>query len=255
MKRDEMERQVDQKQVASDFDQLAESYEAEINSAIAFAGQEHDFFIRVKRDHLMRMARLKCGELSGLEVLDLGCGVGTYHAGLQNVFRELHGIDVSPQSIERARTESPFVHYKAYEGGVLPYPANRFDLIFAICVMHHVPPANWVEFTNEILRTLRPGGLALIFEHNPLNPATQYIVHSCEIDKDAVLLWPRNLRNIFRSAGFKEVHTKSILSVLPLSKWLAKIDRGLGYLPFGAQYFLEARKSNPQSAVASDATK
>jgi hypothetical protein len=51
-----------------------------------------------------------------------------------------------------------------------------------VCVMHHVPLPQWTSFA------LRTGGLALAFGHNPYNPATQYIVKTCDIDKDAVLL-------------------------------------------------------------------
>ena len=79
---------VTQEQVADDFDRLTESYESEINDAIAFAGMEHTFFIDVKREHLVRLAARHFGDVGGLDVLDLGCGLGAYHAGLENVFHE-----------------------------------------------------------------------------------------------------------------------------------------------------------------------
>jgi len=88
---------------------------------------------------------------------------------------------------------------------------------------------------------LKPGGLAVIFEHNPLNPVTRYVVRSCPIDDDAVLLWPRQLKRLFREAAFDGVETKTLLSVPPQGRFLTWLDyRLLGRLPFGAQYHLRA---------------
>ena len=231
---------VTQQQVAEVLDRLTESYEDKINDAIAFGGREHGFYIDVKRDQLVRRATQHFPDLAQLDVLDLGCGIGAYHAGLEGTFRQLHGIDVSSRSVEVARRKHPYVDYDSFDGGRLPYPDERFDLVFTICVMHHVPPPQWPEFTSEMFRVLKPGGLAVVFEHNPYNPATQYIVKSCDIDKDAVLLRPHALRRLFADAGFQRVHTRTILTVPPVGPLLGRLDHLLGHLPLGAQYYLSA---------------
>lgn len=232
---------ISQRQVADDFDRLADSYEDDISSAVAFSGLEHSFFIDVKRDHLVRLAS-QSGAPAELDVLDVGCGLGTYHPGLKNTFHSLSGVDVSESSIERAAERHPFVTYASYDGARLPYPDNSFDVAFAICVVHHVPPAQWPGFLLEMRRVLRPSGQALIFEHNPYNPVTRHIVNSCEMDKDAVLLTPRRLRRLFDDAGFTAIKTRTILSVPPKGAVLRWLDTVLGHLPLGAQYFLQARK-------------
>ena len=239
----ERRNRISQKQVSEDFDRLTSAYEEKVNEALAFGGYEHGFYIDVKRDEILRQARERFICLDALEVLDLGCGIGAYHFGLEAKFARLHGIDVSPRSVEIARQNHPFVDYASFDGGDLPYAENRFDLIFTICVMHHVPPLQWQSFAREIHRTLKPGGLVLVFEHNPYNPATQFIVRSCEIDKDAVLLKPFEVRRLFSDAGFEDVRTRTILSVPPAGKILFWLDRMLGYLPFGAQYYMSASKS------------
>lgn len=239
-----------QGQVADDFDELAESYERKINQAIAFGGREHQFYIDVKRDHIIRLVEAhfaRSGGLHNLDVLDLGCGIGAYHQGLKNRFHELHGIDVSPRSVEVAKRNNPFVHYETFDGTRLPYDDERFDVSFAICVMHHVPPSGWLNFTREMHRVLKPGGLALVFEHNPYNPATQFIVKTCDIDKDAVLLRPGKLRQMFENAGFSKAWTRTILSVPPSGSFLTRMDHILGHLPFGAQYYMAASKTLAQS--------
>ena len=239
----ELGRPVTQEQIAEDFDQLTESYEDQINGALAFAGIEHAFYIDVKREHLLRLAAEHFGGTTDLDVLDLGCGIGAYHKGLENRFREIHATDVSSRSVEAAAAKFMFVRYASYDGVSLPYPNARFNLVFTICVMHHVPPAQWKGFVAEIERVICPGGLALVFEHNPYNPATQYIVRSCAIDKDAVLIRPGRMRALFGSEGFRDVQTRSILSVPPKGAFLSQIDRLFSRLPFGAQYYLSATRT------------
>lgn len=231
-----------QEQVAEDFDRGTHDYEAQINAAISFGGSEHSFYIAVKRDHLLRLVEQELGALQDQDVLDLGCGIGTYHDGLKGQFRSLHGAEISAKSIELAQAAHPWVEYAHFDGRILPYPDGHFSVVFAVCVMHHVPPALWSEFTAEMHRVLVDDGLGIIFEHNPYNPATQYIVRSCEIDKDAVLLKPYRLRRLFRDTGFRDVTTRTILSVPPKGPMLTRIDDWFGVLPFGAQYYMTARK-------------
>ena len=126
--------QVTQAQVARDFDNVATSYEDQINSALAFAGREHAFYIDIKREHILRLARKHFRDLGGLDVLDLGCGLGAYHSGLEGKFRELHGVDVSARSIELAAAQHPSVHYSTFDGGRLPYRDGQFSIVFTVCV-------------------------------------------------------------------------------------------------------------------------
>lgn len=231
-----------QDQIAKDFDTVAGSYRTELNKTLAFTGKEHFFFVEVKRDHIVRLAQTHFPSLSELSVLDFGCGVGAYHEGLKNRFAQLHGIDVSAHSIEIAAALHPFVRYSTFDGTRLPYEDQTFSLIFAVCVMHHVPPGQWESMMLELNRVTKPGGLMLIFEHNPYNPATQYVVKTCDIDKDAVLLRPTLLRKLARATGFKQVETRTIISVPPSTPLLKRLDALLGRLPFGAQYYLSAVK-------------
>jgi ubiquinone/menaquinone biosynthesis C-methylase UbiE len=237
--------QVTQAQVAKDFDNFASDYEERINSVLSFAGREHKFYVDIKREHLLRLGREHFSDLEALDVLDLGCGLGGFHPGLEGKFRELHGVDVSEQSIQMAAARHPFVLYSTFDGEHLPYRDGQFSIVFAVCVMHHVPRPRWNGFVAEMLRVTKSGGLALVFEHNPYNPATQYIVKSCEIDKDAVLLRPGKLRVMFTDAGFDKVYSKTIISVPPSGPFLTWLDSVLGYLPFGAQYYLSGVKSQP----------
>jgi SAM-dependent methyltransferase len=106
--------------------------------------------------------------------------------------------------------------------------------------LHHVPPAQWKDFLREMRRVLRQGGLAVVFEHNPLNPLTRYVVTSLAMDADANLLSASMLRELMVQVGFKAPRTRNILFtpfVHSVFRWL---DNRLGWIPFGAQYYAVA---------------
>lgn len=227
----------------SEFDRYARKYDETVNDAISFSGLDVDFFTRAKSDDLLRTVKQTFGEARSLKLLDVGCGVGNYHSAWVAHFSEVHGIDVSSASIDVARAANPSVTYSVYEGTQIPYGDRTFDVLVTICVMHHVPPAQWPELAREFARVLKPGGLALVYEHNPLNPLTRRVVNRCEFDKDAVLLWPRPTRKLFATNGFMDVRTRSILTIPPLNGLLAAADRALGWQPLGAQFVVEARTS------------
>ena len=90
-------------------------------------------------------------------------------------------------------------------------------------------------FTWELRRVVKPGGVALIFEHNPYNFLTRRVVSSCIFDKDAILLKPRETRELFQGAGFRRSRSATFLRFRREPG--TSSDRLFGRLPLGAQYY------------------
>ncbi|PWT74098.1 MAG: class I SAM-dependent methyltransferase [Proteobacteria bacterium] len=230
-----------------EFDRHADTYSEKINRTLSAWGQEQEFYTRCKVP-LLREALDAARTQRPLRVLDVGCGIGLIHPFLAPSVDELHGTDVSQQSIAIARRSNPSVHYRAQTEDALPYPDNSFDCAYAICVLHHVSPAQWPGFISEMARVVRPDGIVLIIEHNPLNPATQWVVRSCELDEGAVLLPPWTLRNLMAEAGIAALDVRHILFT-PFDRPLfRKLDRLLARVPFGAQYVVSGRNSKAGNA-------
>ena len=227
---------------AVDFDDYHDNYQEKLQESINFAGADHDFFVRVKVDHLLAAINRKLGDPSEQRVLDIGCGIGITDRHLSGRVGELHGVDISSQSITQARQNNPEVTYESYEPGRLPFEDNSFDVAFTICVMHHVPPDDWTTFVAEAFRVVRPGGVFAIYEHNPWNPATQYAVSRCEFDRDAVLLSMPTSRRLSSEAGFERVEGDFILFFPRPGQIFRQIESALTWLPLGAQYCLTGRK-------------
>ena len=218
------------------FDAHAPTYAEEVNRSIAFVGLKLDYFTRVKANYALDLLAAHFGATERLAMLDIGCGVGGSHAMLAPKLGALSGTDVSGASIAEAGQANPGVAYQTYDGLRLPYPDASYDTAMTVCVMHHVPPAQWPAFAAEMRRVVRPGGLALVFEHNPLNPLTRRAVSNCEFDADAVLLGQRRTRALLGGAGFADVRSRAILSIPSVGRRTRALDRALGRLSLGAQY-------------------
>ena len=227
-----------------DFDRHTANYSQEVASSIQYCGLTHDFFTRVKATHLLEAVRAKHQQTTTVDILDLGCGTGITDKLIKSHFPRLHGLDVSGQQIAAARQANPEVAYHVYDGVRSDFADATFDVIFVICVWHHVPVANWERFAGECHRLLRPGGTLLVYEHNPLNPLTRLSVARCEFDTDAVLLAPATVQRLVAAAGFARCRTEYLLFIPFDRAWCRAIERKLlRAIPFGAQYVVSATKS------------
>jgi SAM-dependent methyltransferase len=224
----------------AEFDRVGEGYQAAVDEAISFAGQEHDFYLEVKARRLVELARRHLGP-GRPRALDVGCGPGLFDRHVASAF-ELHGVDVSPAMVERARETNPEVGYAVSEPGRLPFDDGRFDLAFAVCVLHHVDRADRLPLVRETARVVRGGGLVAVFEHNPLNPLTRRVVRDCAFDEGVELLPRRELEALLRAVGL-EVVSAHYLLVFP---WRGRVfeaaERALTALPLGAQYVVAGRR-------------
>jgi SAM-dependent methyltransferase len=223
------------------FDDYRSTYNETVQDSIDFVPLKHDFFLQAKADLLERLVKEKLAGARPVRALDVGCGVGALHPFLRNVLPDLAGCDISHESIARARQNNPSVSYTGYDDDHLPYADGRFDLAFAVCVVHHVPPANWPGFFAEMKRVVRPGGIACVIEHNPFNPLTRLAVLRCPFDADAVLIRPARAKALFRQQGFSSIESEHFL-VFPTARPAFRgIERALSRVPLGAQYACSAR--------------
>jgi hypothetical protein len=103
--------------------------------------------------------------------------------------------------------------------------------------MHHVNPQERSSFVAELRRVTRPGGIAVVFEHNPLNLLTRRAVSNCVFDEGVVLLPHKETESLLRHEGFDVYPSRFILLVPAFTKSLGRVDRLFSKLPLGAQYF------------------
>lgn len=223
-----------------DFDRYEERYDELVARSIAFSGRGHAFFVEAKARHLLDVVRRHLGDPASLTLLDVGCGHGLVHRHLR-AFGRVEGVDASPAMIERARRANPDVRYTTGDATALPLDGDAFDIVFAIGLLHHLDLRLRDASLREMRRVTKPGGLVVLFEHNPLNPLTRLAVERCEFDEGVVLLGPREVGRRADAVGLVPVERRYILFFPWDVSLLRGLERALRRVPCGAQYYVAAR--------------
>ena len=229
-------------EVTQAFDPYRDTYRAEVQSSIAFAGQDLGFFDELKVRELTDLVRSELGDPGAVRALDVGCGIGSIDGLLRPRLAAVDGVDLSPAMVERAGEANPEGTYRTYDGGRLPFDDGAYDLAFTFSVLHHVPPPERAEFAAELARVVRPGGLVAVIEHNPWNPLTRLAVHRCAFDDDAVLLRRDETARLLAGAGLRPARGRYILFFPWRGAALRTVERGLRGVPAGAQYLVAGRR-------------
>ena len=98
------------------------------------------------------------------EVLELACNRGYLLRALSTLgFQRLHGIDLSPDDVARARDLAP--HADVSCGDIFDYleqKTEQFDLIILKALLEHIPKGRIIPLLEAIRSSLRPGGMVLI---------------------------------------------------------------------------------------------
>jgi SAM-dependent methyltransferase len=229
---------------ASEFDKFADEYLAAHAANVAITGESPDYFARYKIDEIARLYRRRGLPPPG-RILDFGCGIGASIPHLRSAFPKaaITGLDVSEKSLAIASSRYPkAADYQLYDGETPPLPAASCDLIFSACVFHHIDAVEHVAIFRSLRNLLAPGGALAVFEHNPLNPVSRYIVATCPFDENAVLIAAGAFAERQRAAGFGKVeiaYTGFFPGPLRALRPFEPLLRGM---PIGAQYYTFARR-------------
>ena len=229
--------------MAAEFDRYAQSYDRVLASALGTGG-EIDRFAGYKVDE-MRAA------LAGAPVrtvLDFGCGVGRSLPFLEEAFPDacVYGFDPSAASVVTAKQRSPTTTVVT---DIEEIAAKSFDCILVANVMHHVPIDARCRELERCARLLGRSGSLFVFEHNPFNPVTRLVFDRCPFDRDASMLFRRELERLGAQAGLA-VRRRAYTLFLPFrGKLAASVHRALAWLPLGAQYYVQFVRADAEHAV------
>lgn len=138
------------------------------NYYVAFGrrGQDDTEFFATAED-LMRYMREEVQRLpaaSRRAALEIGCGPGRLMRPASELFREIHGIDVSDEMVRLAAEklrDIPHACVHSTNGSNLSiFDNDTFDFIYSYAVFQHIPSREVVfEYLSEARRVLRPGGI------------------------------------------------------------------------------------------------
>jgi len=225
----------------AEFDAVAADYETQHAASIRLSGEDTGYFAEYKAQVVRAIAERTAR--SPADILDFGSGIGNSVAPLKENFpaAQLHCLDMSAQSIAVSRQRHGDQHrYLAYDGMTLPADLGAFDLIFTACVFHHIPAQQHVDLLSQLRTRLNPGGMFMLFEHNPWNPLTLHAVNTCPFDENAVLIAAPEMRRRVLAAGFAHCTIRYHLFFPHMLAPLRRFERHMTAIPIGAQYSLSA---------------
>ena len=223
------------------FDAYATDYDDALAQGISVSGEDKEYFAHGRVQWLARRLR-ESGE-NPRRILDFGCGIGTGVRFLGKQYGEARilGVDISGASLATGRrlygsTHIRFLLAEEYQ------PSGEMDLAFCNGVFHHIPIAGRAQAAAVIHRSLRPGGLFALWENNPWNPGTRYVMSRIPFDRDAITLPPPETRKLLSTGGFQVLRTDFLFIFPRLLGWLRRLEPGLAGWPLGAQYLVLGRK-------------
>jgi SAM-dependent methyltransferase len=118
--------------------------------------------------YIFDFAQFQCAR--GLEVLEIGVGMGADYLEWLKAGALATGVDISAASLDRARARCEQARLKpdlrVADAEHLPFSDNSFDVVYSYGVMHHSPDTS--QCVEEAWRVLKPGGQARIMVyHHP----------------------------------------------------------------------------------------
>lgn len=175
------------------------------------------------------VARLVAGtDLSGLSVLDIGCGAGGIDIALVRGHGAGYvcGIDVEDGVLARARA---LIGREGLAGrigclkvvpGPLPFPPGCFDIVFSKDSIVHIPDK--AALMAEVFRVLKPGGRLiasdwLIGHDGP--PSAAMAAYIASEGLDFGMASPARYRAAMAAAGFEAVE------VISRNAWYREVAR------------------------------
>lgn len=233
----------------AEFDSYAPGYAAGMENALkAMLGESAEQYVALKLRWLLRRYPSLRTAKPPMRVLDYGCGTATLLRLMveTGVTASLAGCDISEGMLAEAERRWPehlrhaAPELRTQQGARSPFADGTFDFVVISAVLHHVPPQERPQVYAELRRIARPAGRIIVFEHNPLNPVTRYVVARTPIDRDAVLLRALETERGLAAAGMTDVRTRYIMFAPPRLRALEPLEEVFGWLPLGAQYVTTA---------------
>ncbi|MEN8247246.1 MAG: methyltransferase domain-containing protein [Thermodesulfobacteriota bacterium] len=167
-------------------------------------------------------------DISGQQVLDIGCGTGGADILLINKYQAAHviGIDVEEPVLEQSRQRASLenlserIAYRLVEPGPLPFADESFDVVFSKDAMIHIPDK--ASLFKDVFRVLTTGGIFMASDWmrcdaTPPSEDMQNYIRTEGLSFD--MAPPENYAAALQEAGFEDITLRD------RNPWYAELAR------------------------------
>jgi 2-polyprenyl-6-hydroxyphenyl methylase/3-demethylubiquinone-9 3-methyltransferase len=179
--------------------------------------------------------------LSGLRVLDIGCGGGILSEPLARLGASVMGADPAAANIEAARLHAAAgglaIDYRVATAEALADASERFDIVLAMEVVEHVADVDL--FVRRCAEMVKPGGLMIAATINRTLKSFALAIVGAEY----VLRWlprgthrwdkfvtPDELEAAMRAAGLRAIDESGVIYNLLADRWQLSSDMDVNYM-------------------------
>jgi len=179
--------------------------------------------------------------LSGLRILDIGCGGGILSEPLARLGAEMVGADPAERNIAAAREHAGrsgvTVDYRCTTAEALADAGERFDIVLAMEVVEHVTDVRL--FVSRCGEMVRPGGLMILATINRTLKAFALAIVGAEY----VLRWlpvgthqwdkfvtPNELEIALTKSGLDVIAETGVIYNLFADRWQRSTDTDVNYM-------------------------
>jgi 2-polyprenyl-6-hydroxyphenyl methylase / 3-demethylubiquinone-9 3-methyltransferase len=179
--------------------------------------------------------------LTGLRILDIGCGGGLLSEPLARLGAAVLGADPSSTNIAAARLHAAdagvAVDYRATTAEALADAGERFDVVLAMEVVEHV--ADLSLFIKRCAEMVKPGGLMIVATLNRTLKSFALAIVGAEY----VLRWlprgthqwdkfvtPNELEASLQRHGLVVIDETGVIYNLLADRWQASTDMDVNYM-------------------------
>lgn len=230
---------------------------------------------KTRYQHRQRIDNIKnildrLGIASNDRILDVGCGSGIYLTLMAERSKNVVGVELSKEGIERSQVIfdemglKDRIHILRGDAMNLPFQGGSFDVVLCTEVLEHLPDPS--KGALEIQRVLKKGGMALISMPNLISifwlfnriNAEAGRISGVTTDIDPHMKYPFwKIEGILRKAGFDVkavrgtymIPSDLLFRLFPRNKNIAKLVYALGRIewkinikPLNAFFFVLATK-------------
>lgn len=183
----------------------------------------------------------RVGCLTGLRILDIGCGGGILSEPLARLGASVLGADPSTTNIEVAKLHAAqsgvAVDYRAATAEALSEAGERFDVVLAMEVVEHVADVDL--FVRKCADMVKPGGLMVAATLNRTIKSFALAIVGAEY----ILRWlpigthqwdkfitPAELETTLEEAGLRVIGETGVVYVPFADRWRLSDDSDVNYM-------------------------
>lgn len=155
-------------------------------------------------------------ELTGKDVLEIGCGTGVHTRLLAGAGANVTAIDLTPTAVElttrRLTLAGLLANVVEADAESMPFPDASFDFVWSWGVIHH--SENTQQVIGEIARVLRPGGrLAfMVYHRTSLTYWLNYVLYRGVLRGGLLRETPAELANRWSDGVIARHYTRRTLA-------------------------------------------